>query len=63
MTQASGIWTRVSRLALGGAAGFWLTNFAISLTPIAAEYRAASNDQNLWMALGRVTWGDAPSRG
>ena len=23
----------------------------------------ASNDQNLWMALGRVTWGDAPSRG
>ena len=29
------------RLGLGGAAGFWVTNFAISLTPIAAEYRAA----------------------
>lgn len=41
MTHASGIWTRASRLALGGAAGFWLTNFAISLTPIAAEYRTA----------------------
>lgn len=28
-------------LAIAGAVGFWLANFAISLTPIAAEYRAA----------------------
>lgn len=28
-------------LAVGGGLGFWLANFAISLTPIAAEYRAA----------------------
>lgn len=27
-------------LAIGGGLGFWVTNFAISLTPIAAEYRA-----------------------
>jgi branched-subunit amino acid ABC-type transport system permease component len=28
-------------LAMAGGLGFWLANFAISLTPIAAEYRAA----------------------
>ena len=40
-THSRGIWTRAFGLGLGGAAGFWVTNFAISLTPIAAEYRAA----------------------
>lgn len=29
------------RLAIWGGVAFWLANFAISLTPIAAEYRAA----------------------
>ncbi len=29
------------RLTLGGGAAFWATTFAISLTPIAADYRAA----------------------
>jgi hypothetical protein len=29
------------KLTLAGGAGFWVANFAISLTPIAAEYRAA----------------------
>ena len=28
-------------LAVAGGLGFWVANFAISLTPIAAEYRAA----------------------
>jgi branched-subunit amino acid ABC-type transport system permease component len=28
-------------LTIGGGAAFWLANFAISRTPIAAEYRAA----------------------
>ena len=28
-------------LAVAGGLGFWAANFAISLTPIAAEYRAA----------------------
>lgn len=41
MTQPRGIRTRAFTLGLGGALGFWLTNFAISLTPIAAEYRSA----------------------
>jgi hypothetical protein len=27
--------------ALAGAAAFWLVNLAISLTPVAADYRAA----------------------
>ena len=40
-TPDRGIRATVVRLGLGGAAGFWVTNFAISLTPIAAEYRAA----------------------
>ncbi len=35
------IWKRASTLAIGGALGFWTTNLTISLTPIAAEYRAA----------------------
>lgn len=41
MTQSRGFWKRTSMLTIGGALGFWLANFAISLTPIAAEYRAA----------------------
>jgi hypothetical protein len=41
MTQSKGIWRRTSILAMGGGLGFWVANFAISLTPIAAEYRAA----------------------
>jgi NhaP-type Na+/H+ or K+/H+ antiporter len=35
------MWRKTSILAVAGAIGFWLANFAISLTPIAAEYRAA----------------------
>ena len=31
----------ITILAAAGGLGFWLVNFAISLTPIAAEYRAA----------------------
>jgi len=31
----------ISILAVAGGLGFWVANFAISLTPIAAEYRAA----------------------
>jgi hypothetical protein len=41
MTQSSEIWRKVSILAVAGGLGFWAANFAISLTPIAAEYRAA----------------------
>jgi hypothetical protein len=41
MTRPERMWRRASRLAVGGALGFWVANYAISLTPIAAEYRAA----------------------
>ena len=34
-------WRAVTVLTLGGGAAFWLANFAISRTSIAAEYRAA----------------------
>jgi len=40
MTQSKGIWRKVLVLAIVGGLAFWLTNFAISRTPIAAEYRA-----------------------
>ncbi|HNX48261.1 MAG TPA: hypothetical protein PKM11_06875 [Methanomassiliicoccales archaeon] len=32
---------KLYELTIAGGAAFWATNFAISLTPIAAEYRAA----------------------
>lgn len=34
------MWAKTSLLAVAGALGFWAANFAISLTPIAADYRA-----------------------
>jgi hypothetical protein len=40
MTQSKGIWRKMLVLAIVGGLAFWVTNFAISLTPIAAEYRA-----------------------
>ncbi|NTU78380.1 MAG: hypothetical protein HGA45_03095 [Chloroflexales bacterium] len=39
--SAKATWGKASMLALAGGAAFWAANFAISLTPIAAEYRAA----------------------
>jgi hypothetical protein len=39
MTRSAG-WRATSILAVGGGLGFWLANFAISRTPIAAVYRA-----------------------
>lgn len=51
-----GIRPTVFRLGLGGAAGFWVTNFAISLTPLAAEYRAALGISYLPM-LGQALLG------
>jgi hypothetical protein len=41
MIQSQGTWGKTLVLAIGGGLGFWVANFAISLTPIAAEYRAA----------------------
>jgi len=41
MALSPGDWKKVSILAMAGGIAFWTTNFAISLTPIAAEYRTA----------------------
>jgi NhaP-type Na+/H+ or K+/H+ antiporter len=52
MTQSKEIWRKVVILAIVGGLAFWVTNFAISLLPIATEYRAAesiSNIQAVWV--------------
>lgn len=41
LTATKVLWRRMFVLALVGGLAFWLTNFAISRTAIAAEYRAA----------------------
>ncbi len=41
MSRSQGLWRRATGLAMVGGSAFWVTNFAISRTPIAAEYRAA----------------------
>jgi hypothetical protein len=41
MNNAKGISKKTLVLTLVGSLAFWLANFAISRTPIAAEYRAA----------------------
>lgn len=41
MTRSKVIWGNVFVLTVAGGLAFWLANFAISRTPIAAEYRAA----------------------
>jgi len=41
MTQSKDFWGRTAILTIAGGAAFWLSNFAISRTAFAAEYRAA----------------------
>jgi hypothetical protein len=41
MIQSKDIWRKVPILTIAGGLAFWIANFAISRTPIAAEYRAA----------------------
>jgi branched-subunit amino acid ABC-type transport system permease component len=41
MIQAKAIWRKTLILSMAGGLAFWVANFAISRTPIAAEYRAA----------------------
>ena len=47
-----GVYKKALILAIAGGMAFWAATFAISLTPIAAEYRAAesiSNIQTVWV--------------
>src|SRR5512136_1431228 len=57
MTQVERIWGKASELAVAGGLGFWVANFAISLTPIAAEYRAALSISYLPMLLEALLGG------
>ena len=57
MPQSSGIWRQVAILSSVGGAAFWLTNFAISLTPIAAEYRAGVSISYFPMLLEALVGG------
>ena len=57
MTQSKEIWRKVSILAMAGGAAFWVANFAISLTPIAAEYRVALSISYLPMLLEALLGG------
>ena len=57
MTRLGGQRPPVLVLAVGGALGFWLANFAISLTPLAADYRAALSIAYLPMLLEALLGG------
>ena len=57
MTQPKEIWRKAFILAVGGGVAFWVANFAISLTPIAAEYRAALSISYCPMLLAALIGG------
>ncbi len=48
---------KLYKLAGAGGAAFWITDFAISVSPIAAEYKAAFSISNLPMALAEALVG------
>ena len=56
--QTSGeFYKQLVKLTIAGGLGFWVANFAISLTPIAAEYRAALSIAYLPMLLEALVGG------
>ena len=57
MAQSKEIWRKMLVLAIVGGLAFWLTNFAISLTPIAAEYRAGLSISYLPMLVEALVGG------
>jgi NhaP-type Na+/H+ or K+/H+ antiporter len=57
MTQSRGLWRKALVLTIAGGLGFWVANFAISRTPIAAEYRAALSISYLPMLLESLVGG------
>ena len=57
MTGLKEIWRKAVVLAIAGGSGFWVANFAISRTPIAAEYRAALSISYLPMLLESLLGG------
>lgn len=57
MRQTKAIRSRALLLALAGGLGFWASNFLVSLTPLAAEYRAALSIPYLPMLLASLLGG------
>jgi hypothetical protein len=57
MKNSKGIWKKVFVLTLVGGLAFWLANFAISRTAIAAEYRAALSISYIPMLLESLVGG------
>jgi hypothetical protein len=57
MKNLKGIWKKAFMLTLVGGLVFWLANFAISLTAIAAEYRAAMSISYFPMLLESLVGG------
>ena len=50
MTQQKGIWKKKLILLIGGGLAFWATSIAISLLPIAADYRVTRwSAQTVWI--------------
>ncbi len=57
-TQSSQEFTKkLFKLAGAGGAAFWITDFIISVSPIAAEYRTAFSISNLPVALAEALVG------
>jgi len=48
---------QLAKLTIAGGLGFWLANLAISLTPVAAEYRAALSISYLPMLFEALVGG------
>jgi hypothetical protein len=57
MTRSKEIWRKALVLAIAGGLAFWVTNFAISRTPIATEYRAALSISYLPMLIESLLGG------
>ena len=57
MSQSQMAWGKLALLAVAGGLGFWFANLAISLTPLAAEYREALSIQYLPMLLEALLGG------
>jgi hypothetical protein len=57
MKNSKGFWKKAFVLTLTGGFAFWLANFAISRTPIAADYRAAMSISYFPMLLESLIGG------
>lgn len=57
MIRSNEIWRKTLILTFAGGLAFWLANFGISRTPIAAEYRAALSISYLPMLLESLLGG------